>query len=86
MNFNSLQFLIFFPIVLLVYWLLPHKVRYIWLLLASYYFYLSWNIRLGFLIFAATAVTYFAALGIEKTDNARLKKFYLIVSSVHKLH
>lgn len=82
MNFNSLQFLIFFPIVLLVYWLLPHKFRYIWLLFASYYFYLSWNVRLGFLIFITTAVSYFSAIGIEKTDKASLKKFYLTLSCV----
>ena len=43
MLFNSLAFLLFFPVVTLVYFLLPHKARYIWLLCASYFFYMQWN-------------------------------------------
>lgn len=41
MLFNSIEFLIFFPIVCIVYWLLPYnRWRNIFLLLASYYFYI----------------------------------------------
>ena len=36
MLFNSLDFLIFFPLVTLAYFLLPHRVRWVWLLAASY--------------------------------------------------
>ena len=43
MLFNSIDFLIFFPIVTLLYFLIPYRFRYIWLLLASYYFYMAWN-------------------------------------------
>ena len=43
MLFNSLNYLVFFPIVLLFYFVLPKKVRYLWLLAASYYFYACWN-------------------------------------------
>ena len=43
MLFNSLNFLIFFPIAALLYWVLPHKARWVWLLIASYYFYMCWN-------------------------------------------
>ena len=38
MLFNSYQFLIFFPIVTLIYFLIPRKVRWVWLLVMSYYF------------------------------------------------
>lgn len=40
MLFNSLHFLIFFPIVLGIYYLMPQKIRTYWLLAASYYFYM----------------------------------------------
>lgn len=50
MVFNSLEFLIFYPAVLILYFLVPTKFRWILLLAASYYFYLSWNVELVFLI------------------------------------
>ena len=39
MAFNSMNFLLFMPLVVLIYFALPLKIRYIWLLLASYFFY-----------------------------------------------
>lgn len=62
MLFNSLHFLIFFPIVLLVYFVIPAKLRYIWLLITSYYFYMCWNPRYVVLIAASTLITYFCGL------------------------
>lgn len=44
MLFNSFEFLIFFPIVALLYYVIPQKWNKIWLLLASYFFYLCWSI------------------------------------------
>ncbi len=82
MNFNSLHFLIFLPVVLLVYWLLPHKVRWAWLLLASYYFYMSWNAVLVFLIFGTTAVSYGAALVLERTQNKNLRRLCLVLTLI----
>lgn len=38
MLFNSLQFLIFLPIVVMIYYIFPKKIRYIWLLVTSYYY------------------------------------------------
>lgn len=65
MLFNSIDFLMFFPIVVLVYWVVPKKLRYIWLLVASYYFYMGWNAQYALLIAASTAITYLCGLGIE---------------------
>ena len=39
MLFNSIDFLLFFPVVTVFHFLLPHRVRWIWLLIASYFFY-----------------------------------------------
>ena len=65
MLFNSIQFLIFFPIVTLLYFLIPHKVRYIWLLVCSYYFYMCWNPTYALLILTSTILTYGCGLGME---------------------
>lgn len=58
MLFNSIDFLIFFPIVLLIYFILPKRVRYIWLLIASYFFYMCWNPIYIVLLVISTAITY----------------------------
>lgn len=71
MNFNSLAFLIFLPIVLLAYWILPHRFRWILLLGASYFFYMSWNVQLVWLIMMTTLISYLAALIIEKHPKYR---------------
>ncbi len=66
MLFNSLSFLIFFPIVVLLYFVMPPKVRYIWLLLASYFFYMGWNAKYALLLLFSTVVTYGAGLLLYK--------------------
>lgn len=43
MLFNSITFLIFFPVVCLLYWLLTPRLRNGMLLIASYYFYMNWG-------------------------------------------
>lgn len=58
MLFNSVSFLIFFPIVVAIFFIIPKKARYLWLLVASYYFYMSWNPTYVLLLLLSTAVTY----------------------------
>ena len=58
MSFNSLRFLVFFPVVVLVYYIIPKRVKSFWLLLASYFFYGSWDARFLLLLLYVTAVTY----------------------------
>jgi D-alanyl-lipoteichoic acid acyltransferase DltB (MBOAT superfamily) len=70
MLFNSAQFLIFFPIVTLVYFVIPEKIRYIWLLLSSYYFYMCWNAEYALLILTTTVITYFSGILIEKIKKS----------------
>lgn len=65
MLFNSVQFLIFLPIVALLYYLMPRKARSFWLLVVSYYFYMCWNPKYAVLIAISTVVTYFSGIGIE---------------------
>ncbi len=65
MLFNSIEFFLFYPAVLLVYFVLPSKIRYLWLLLSSYYFYMCWNPAYILLIVASTVITYLCGRGVE---------------------
>ena len=80
MNFNSVEFLIFLPAVIAVYFLIPHKIRWVWLLAASYYFYMSWNPRLIFLIVGTTLVSYGAGLLLGRVEKPRLRRLIMILA------
>ena len=71
MLFNSQEFLIFLPIVIVVYYALPKVVRYLWLLAASYYFYMCWDPVYIVLILFTTLVTYICGLIIELLGQNR---------------
>lgn len=77
MLFNSFSFGIFLPIVFITYWCLPHRFRWILLLISSYYFYMSWNPKYVVLILGTTLISYFAAILIEKSRNDRRKKLVM---------
>ncbi len=79
MLFNSLYFLIFFPLVVGIYFLLPYRVRWIWLLLASCYFYMAFIPVYIIVLFLLIIIDYFAAILIEKAQG-RMRKFYLCLS------
>ena len=82
MLFNSWQFAIFIPIVFILYWLLPHRFRWVLLFAASYYFYMSWNVKYVVLILFTTCASYFAALFLEKTENEKTRKLILAVTLI----
>ena len=74
MLFNSFNFLIFFPIVVLIYFIIPHKIRYIWLLIASYFFYMCWNAKYALLLLFSTFITYISSIIMDKIEHKKLKK------------
>ena len=75
MLFNSGEFIVFFPIVVLLYFGLPTRVKNLWLLVASYYFYMCWNAKYALLLFFSTFVTYLGGRLLEriKTGNSSHK-------------
>jgi alginate O-acetyltransferase complex protein AlgI len=81
MLFNSFKFLAFFPIVVVIYYLLPHKFRWFWLLLTSCIFYMAFVPVYILILFGTIVVDYFAGILIERGNNSR-KKTFLIVSLV----
>ena len=72
MLFNSVQFLIFFPVVVLGYFIIPERTKNLWLLFSSYFFYMCWNPSYGTLLLLATLTTYLGAILIEKRSNKKV--------------
>lgn len=80
MLFNSFQFLIFFPIVLTLYFLLPFRYRTVLLLASSYFFYMCWKAQYIVLILISTIIDYFAALCMGTIQEKRRRKAFLLLS------
>lgn len=85
MTFNSVEFLIFYPIVALLYFLLPKKLKWPMLLVASYYFYMCYQANLVFLIFGTTLISWLMSMAIERTRRAWLKRLCLAVTLIASL-
>ena len=80
MLFNSISFAVFLPIVFALYWGMPHKYRWGILLVASYYFYMSWNPKYVVLIFSTTLVSYAAAIVIEN-NRERISSRIMVIGT-----
>lgn len=78
MLFNSLEYLIFLPIVVIIYNLLGKKFKNIFLLLASLSFYSFWNVKYTFLMLFSIFITYITGIYIEK-NRGHIKKMKLAV-------
>lgn len=80
MLFNSLIFTVFLPIVFSIYWIIPSKYRNYFLLLASYYFYYSYNPWFLVLLIGTSGLDYFIARKISSANDQRKKKALLMIS------
>ena len=88
MLFNSVGFLLFFPVVCLFYLAFPArwtKARNLLLLAASYYFYMNWEPAYALLLLTSTVATYVAAIGIDRCHGRSGKKRWLAGSLVLNL-
>lgn len=93
MLFNSLEFLLFFPAVCLCYFIIPHKVRYLFLLGCSYFFYMCWNPEYAVLMLTSTVITYASGLLISSAEKmgggerkrVHRKKLYVALSFTSNL-
>lgn len=74
MTFISIEFLLFFAIIVLIYYVISHSLRWILLLLASYVFYATLSIQFIPLLLVSTAFTYFMGMTIEKQETKKQKK------------
>lgn len=80
MNFNSPEFLLFFPVVLLLHWLLPHRYRWTLLLAASWLFYCWWEPRAGLLLGGTTVVSWLCARQVSRTEGTGKKRLWLVLA------
>lgn len=70
MVYNSFNFIVLFPLIFLLYYVIPAqygRIRNIYLLLVSYLLYLQWKPIYALILLGVTAVTYFAAIVVEKS-------------------
>lgn len=77
MLFNSAGYIVFFTIVCLVYFILPKKLKRVFLLLASYFFYSCWNLKYSLLMLFSTVATYLTAIAMDMVVAKKKKKLYL---------
>ena len=80
MLFNSIIFLIFLPFVFITYWFINPRYRNLLLLLASYYFYFSYNPWFLLLLIATSGLDYYLAKLISNSQNLKYKKIVLVFS------
>ena len=85
MVFNSVHFVVFFAVVYALYRLLPHRGQNWLLLLASYYFYASWDWRFLGLLLASTVVDFFCGRYMAGRADPRQRKTALILSLAFNL-
>lgn len=83
MNFNSPEFLVFFPIVFALHWILPHRFRWALLLAASWFFYFWWEPWAGLLLVGTTLMSWLCAKGIFRTEkNAARRALFILALAV----
>lgn len=80
MLFNSLSYALFLPVVFVLYWLIPHKYRWILLLASSYYFYMSWNPKYVVLIAFTTLVSYACGIVLHRAKTTSKKRICLLIA------
>ena len=80
MFFNSVEFLIFLPVVLGVYYILSRRAQNAWLVLASYFFYGWWDWRFCGLLALSTVIDFTCALRINTSSDSRVRRRWLLLS------
>ncbi|HUC01315.1 MAG TPA: MBOAT family O-acyltransferase [Candidatus Paceibacterota bacterium] len=81
MLFNSFSFLVFFPVVVILYYLLPHRFRWILLLVASCYFYMAFIPAYILILLYLIVIDFFMGILIEKAEG-RKRKLFLTISII----
>jgi D-alanyl-lipoteichoic acid acyltransferase DltB (MBOAT superfamily) len=85
MLFNSLQFAFFFIGIVTLYFSIPHRYRWLLLLIGSYFFYMCWNWRYISLIVVSTVIDYFAGRRMAALSEKYQRRKYLFLSLLTNL-
>ena len=84
MLFNSIQFLIYLPIVFLIYWALREKLKWqnLFVVIASYIFYGWWDWRFLILIAITTGSSFLSGILLEKAERNRKRQKWISASNI----
>jgi alginate O-acetyltransferase complex protein AlgI len=85
MAFNSFQFLVFFPAAAAIYYALPLRGQRVFLLVASYYFYMSFKPEYAIILAASTIIDYLLARRISARRHQPARKRLLLAGIVHNI-
>jgi len=82
MLFNSVSYLVFLPVVFIIYWILKKKpgIKNLFILIASYVFYACWDFRFLILIIISTLADYFIGIYLEKVRHKTQRRYLLFIS------
>lgn len=82
MLFNSLHFVAFYLVFLVVFFLIPIRFRWVVLLVASYYFYMTWKWQYISLLLGLTIINYFLGIFLDKEQSPKPRKYWLVASVI----
>lgn len=80
MLFNSTEYLLFLPAIVLLFFVTPHRVRWAVLVVASYFFYMYWRPEYALLLLFSTFVDYWVAIRLHQSSSKRARNTYLAIS------
>ena len=78
MLFNSIEFLFFLPVVVVLYYLLPQRFRWLLIFVSSCYFYMAFIPKYILVLFAIIMIDYGAAIWMEKLEGKSRKRLLLL--------
>lgn len=80
MAFNSIKFLVFYTIVVFLFFAMRHRFRWFLLLIASLFFYMSWNPHYVVLILFSGVIDYWVSRQMGKRETTKERKPFLLIS------
>ena len=80
MLFNSIPFIILFPLTVIIYYLIPKRFRFVWLLVVSYAFYFVQSQGFVLLLAASTIITYVTGVALANFDRTLIRKILVACS------
>ncbi len=85
MRFDSFQFLVFFTVFCAAFWGIPNRIRWLLVLVASYYFYMCWEPPYALLLLASTAIDYCVGLLLGRVSDPRIRRRLILPSLLANL-
>ncbi len=85
MSFNSIGFLVFYTVVVTLFFAMKHRYRWLLIVIASLYFYMSWRAEYVVLILFSAVVDYWASWQMAKRDTPKARRPFLFVSLISNL-